>query len=183
MKQRGFTLIELLVVVFLITLISGISIANFRSGEKRRAVALASDTVISAIRTAQNYALTGKKTNNANGACRSAEFYWIEFAYATPTAMTLSAENTCGSVDLIETYILPARSQIRAGGLSLNGSAAITDLSIIFYPPFGTLEAMVDDTGSTSPVSFTTATIIVETSEGDISKSITIDGVAGRIGE
>jgi len=53
----GFTLIELLVSTFIITLMSGIFIANYHSANSRSALTLAAQKLASDIRIAQSYSL------------------------------------------------------------------------------------------------------------------------------
>ena len=176
---KGFTLVELLVATFIMTVIAGVSIANFRATEKQKRVVIASDTVINAIRNAQNFTLAGKNTKNANTACRVPQYYYITFAYAS--VATLYAFNNCSTAEQIETYTLPANSRIKANGLKLDAATANINLILVFYPPFAAIKAAVDNGGTYNP--FTTATITVESIDGSASKTITVDGVAGRIGE
>jgi len=63
---RGFTLIELLVSVFVIALISGIVLANLRSGGNNSQLKTAAQKVASDIRLAQNYSLSYKDFNGAD---------------------------------------------------------------------------------------------------------------------
>lgn len=175
-SASGFTLIELLVVLFITTMIAGISVANFRAAEKQKRAVIAVDTVIGAIRNAQNYTLTGKNTNNASAACRVPLYYQITFAYTG--AITLYGHNICGTDDLIETYSLPVNTRIKPAGMVLGGSTAVTSLSIVFTAPFGEMTAGKDGGANST---FATATITVETTDSTATKTATIDGVAGRI--
>jgi prepilin-type N-terminal cleavage/methylation domain-containing protein len=178
MKQssQGFTLIEMLVVLFIITTIAGISVANFRAAEKQKRVTIAADTVINAIRNAQNFTLTGKNTTNANTSCRVPQFYVVIFQYAS--TFTLYGVDNCGTWDTIETYSLPVNTRIAANGLKLNGSTATTAEAVYFAPPFATITGNKD---SDPVASFSTLSITVETSDGSSSKTVHVDGVAGRI--
>jgi prepilin-type N-terminal cleavage/methylation domain-containing protein len=51
--NKAFTLVELIVAIAIIVTLSSIVVANFQNGNKSRAVQAASDTVASAVRTAQ----------------------------------------------------------------------------------------------------------------------------------
>ena len=176
---KGFTLIELTVVIFIIALISGLSIANFRAGERRKQAGFASDGVINAIRNAQNLTLAGKSTNNSNSSCRVPQYYFVTFAYSA--SYSLSARNNCGTDDTIETYTLPLNTRVKASSLVLGGSTASTNLTIVFYPPFAVIKANLD--GGTS-AGFTTATVTVESvADATISRTVTVDGISGRVGE
>ncbi len=181
-SSRGFTLIELLAVVFIMVTLSTISVANFRQGEKRKRAAIAADTVVSVLRTAQNYTLSGKQTNDANPACRTPKYYFVRITYAG--VLTLRAVNNCDITDLIETFNLPAGTQVKANGLVMNGSSVATvRLNIYFLAPFGNVRAAVDPVDNSSMAIFTSATITVETVDGSINHTALVDGVSGRIGE
>jgi type II secretory pathway pseudopilin PulG len=175
---NGFTLIEVGIVVFMTALITTITIAGFRNGQKQKLAGLASDTVINAIRNAQNFSLTGKNTNNSNATCRVPQYYFITFSYSSDPV--LSAFNNCNTVDQIETYPMPANTRVKASGLVLDSNVAATNLIIAFYPPFATMKATRDN--GTYGI-FATANITVENSEGTVNKTIRVDGVSGRIGE
>lgn len=177
-SEQGFTLIEMVVVTAVIAIIAGISVANFRAGEKQKRAQIAVDTVINSIRNTQNFTLTGKNTTNANAGCRVPQYYYVIFGYST--TYSISAYNNCGTFDLIQTDLLPPNTHIKANGLVLDSVVATTNLSIVFYPPFGAMKAGID---SGAYGTFTTATITVENTDGSVSKTATMDGVAGRIGE
>jgi prepilin-type N-terminal cleavage/methylation domain-containing protein len=182
-SAQGFTLIELLVVMAMTAMIAGVTIANFRTGEKNKRAQIAVDTVVNAIRNAQNFMLTGKNTNNPNAACRVPQYYVITFNYQTSAVLSALNNNTgvCGvTPDTIETYALPVNTRVKANGLVLDAATATTNLTLVFYPPFGVIKAARDNDAYSS---FTTATISVETSDSVVTKTVTIDGVAGRIGE
>lgn len=168
----------MIVVIFIVATISGISVANFRGAEKQKRAVIAVDTVVASLRQAQNSTLTGKNTNNADPSCRVPQFYYVIFGYSS--AYSLLAYNNCGTLDLIESYNLPANTRVKANGLVLGSTVATSNLSVVFYPPFATIKAGVDNGGYNT---FTTATIQVETTDGSATKTVTIDGVAGRIGE
>ena len=178
-SHLGFTLIELLVVVFITVTISTISIANFRQGEKRKQVAIAADIVTNSLRNAQNFSLSGKKTNNANPACRTPVNYFVTWTYPGDN-FPLYAFSNCSSNDFVENYFLPANTKIRANGFSLNGVSGSINLTLVFDPPFGRMTASMDNAAY---VSFTTASLTIESLDGSVARTVTIDGVAGRIGE
>lgn len=175
----GFTLIELLVVTFIMVTLSTISVANFRQGEKRKRATIASETVINVLRTAQNYALSGKQTNNADPNCRTPQYYFVRVNYSG--GLNLRAVNNCGTQEFLESFSLPTNTRVKANGLVMNGSTvAGTRLHVYFLAPFGSVRAAVDGDSMTI---FSTASVIIETSDGSISRTVVVDGVAGRIGE
>ena len=58
-RQLGFSVTELLVVMFIISLISAVALANYRSGQRKYALTQAVQKLVSDIRKAQNMALSG----------------------------------------------------------------------------------------------------------------------------
>ncbi len=182
-SQRGFTLIEVIVVVFIVALISAASIANFKQGDRQKQTVIAFDTITNALRVAQNYTLAGRSTNHPTASCRTPQYYSVNFTYTTTLTITALNNNTAGcgtTANVIETFRLPPNTRIRANGMLLNGIAATTNLVIRFYPPFAAVQASKDNAAFGT---FTTARITVETTDGSVSKVLTIDGVSGRIGE
>jgi len=57
MKKSGFTLIELIVSVSIITIITGIFLANYSSANRRTDLTMTAQKLVSDIRLAQNYSL------------------------------------------------------------------------------------------------------------------------------
>src|SRR3989338_2736136 len=87
-SQKGFTLIELLVVIFITTIISTISIANFRAGEKQKRTKIASDTITNALRNAQNLTLTSKQiANTPCGLGKAPQAYLLTLASSSTPAL------------------------------------------------------------------------------------------------
>ncbi|MBU2579509.1 prepilin-type N-terminal cleavage/methylation domain-containing protein [Patescibacteria group bacterium] len=58
-RERGFSMTELLVVMFIISLISAITLANYRQGQRKYILAQSVQKLVSDIRKAQNMALSG----------------------------------------------------------------------------------------------------------------------------
>jgi Tfp pilus assembly protein FimT len=175
-KKTGFTLIELVIVTILIVMMTTLMLTNYRQGEKSRRVGIAVDEIIGALTATQNNALTGKATTNTTGSCRIPVSYYITFNYSTQ--YTMYALNNCGSVDTIETFSLPQNIRIQAAGL-VSGAPVGSNLSISFTPPYGVL-MLSRDNGAFN--TFQTATITLESTDGSISHTVTVDGISGRIG-
>ena len=57
MKKSGFTLIELIVSIGIITMVTGIFLANYSSANRRTDLTMTAQKMVTDIRTAQNYAL------------------------------------------------------------------------------------------------------------------------------
>jgi len=58
-KESGFTIFELLVVMFILTLLSSVVLAGYRSGQKRYSLYQAAQRLASDVRRAQNMAISG----------------------------------------------------------------------------------------------------------------------------
>lgn len=184
----GFSLIELVVIVFIIAVISSISIADFRKGEKRKQTALAADIVINAIRSAQNYTLSGRNIHRQidpqpNSSCLVPQYYSVTISYSGQILLQALNNNTasCGaSPDTVETYSLPTNVKVDSGGLTLDGTTATSDMTIQFTPPFGVMKAGRDGAAAAA---FNSAAITVLLTDGSSPHTIIVDGVSGRIGE
>ena len=195
-KSAGFTIIEVLVVVLMMGLIAAALVYNFKAGEKQRRLILSRDNLISALRTAQNYALAGKQIppagqatwvrgNSRCGSDNSPVSYWVEMT-STTRNLDIMAQDRCGAVirvqriELVFQTRFPATAPmvINVGGTNSNA----TSLGIRFTPPFGTMTA----TSTANPLptnfaAFTTATINVEFQDGTRTINVVADGISGKI--
>lgn len=181
-RSYGFTLIEMLVVIFILALISSVSIANYRKAERQKRVAIAADIVTNAIRNAQNFSLTSRQL--AASSCvqgKSPKSYIIFFSFSQ--TLELYGVDKCDASFLIESYVYPTSTRIQSSGYKLNGSS-VASLQAKFTPPFAKLTASSGSNINTGTFNtFTTATVTVEATDGSFSKIVTVDGVSGRIGE
>ena len=181
-NHEGFTLIEMLVVMFIITTISTISITNFRKGQKQKELAIAADGVINAIRNAQNFTLASRQIQNST--CNQGKVpvaYIIEFSQSQ--AMNLYGIDKCSNVNSIESYRYPQNVRVQTNGYKI-GSGSVSALQIKFSPPFGQMTVSESASANQGPFNnFTTSSIVIELSDASATKTISIDGVAGRIGE
>lgn len=187
LNTSGFTIIEMVVVIGMIAIIAGISIINFRQGQKQRAVALAFDSITNAIRTAQNLTQSGKIIPAdavliaGPGGCAdpAALDYYISFTLTS--SFTIYAEDKCvpKSVYQIQQFTLPVNTAVSTLSLNVNDGNQ-TALDIKFTPPFAILTASGSGGGFAS---FTGLTITVSLTGGGPAKVITVDGISGRIGE
>jgi prepilin-type N-terminal cleavage/methylation domain-containing protein len=170
-SRKGFTLIELIVVLFMMAMLSTIMLANFRAGQRQRSVQLAADTLVNAFRTAQSYTLSGKKIGNC-----APKYYYVTLTYST--AYTLFALDSCGGTDTIQTYNLPVNVKFRSGQIKVEGASASANAKIYFTPPFAKITASRDG-GAAAAIA--QATFILESSDGSVSKTVTVDGVSGKV--
>ncbi|OGE74075.1 MAG: hypothetical protein A3I07_01340 [Candidatus Doudnabacteria bacterium RIFCSPLOWO2_02_FULL_42_9] len=170
----GFTLIELIVTIFIITLIAGVSVANYRKGERSRQAAIAADGVIGAFNFTQNLTLSGRQTSNNNASCRTAAYYFLRVDTST-NIYEVKARNICAGDDLIETYSLPGNVRFRE--ITADATSYVWT-ETRFALPFG--QITFDSDLGVIPGN-PTLNIVVETLDGSVSRTITVDSVTGRI--
>jgi len=177
-KKSAFTMIELIVVIAITIVILTISLANYRQGEKSRRVALAMDGLVGVLKTAQNYSLAGKLTNNPDPLCRTPQKYFVSIPYMGK--YSLKAINKCGDTETIETYEFPAQTNVKFYGMFLNNSSISfgNSLEIGFNVPFGQVEGRISGGNFES---FIDAHIGIEFQDASVSKTVIIDGVSGRV--
>lgn len=195
-KSAGFTLIELIIVTFVVAIVAAALIANFRSGEKQKRVNLSRDTIITALRTAQNYSLSGKQipppgqATEVRGSSRCANnsaavSYWVEFP-SSGTTFSIMAEDTCGAIINVQSYSLVQRTMFSSTAPYTldtgSGASNRTSLAVRFLPPFGNMTA----TATANPLAnnfaaFTTGTVNISFTDGTRPLTVTIDGISGRI--
>lgn len=199
-QRKGFTLIELLVVMTMLSLVAGAMIYNFRKGEKQKRINLSKDTVVLALRTAQNYALTGKQIPPPNfaphvrGAARcvgnnAAVSYWAEFAVnpgGSPAPIYVMGEDTCGAVMRVETYQVVPNTTFSDPPFTniINFVASNTNnIAVRFTLPFGNISSSTNLTPTPANfANFSSANIDINyVEDAAASRRITVDGISGRI--
>ncbi len=126
-QQAGFTLMELLVVMFIISLLSGLVLANHHSGQKKYALFQAAQQLVSDLRKAQNMAISGIEMAGRSGYGIYAEkddiFYVI---YADKNGD--SSYQGEPPDELIETINLPSQIKIKT-------TLPLTNQVDIFFKP------------------------------------------------
>ncbi len=127
-SQAGFTIAELLVGIFIIALISGIFLANYRSADRQAKLNMAAQQVVSDIRMAQNYSLglrefEGSVPKSGWGA---------RFDTASPNSYTIFADKDDGrDYDAGEEYKkIDLPSDIIISDIDIAGA-----VDIVFMPP------------------------------------------------
>jgi type II secretory pathway pseudopilin PulG len=189
-KNLGFTLLELTISIFIMVLVSTISIANFRRGERSRATAAAFDTVVNAVRNAQNFTLTSRVIANSTcvigGAADHAPQSYL-MVFSSTFTLSLYGVDKCSRTNLIESYPLPPNTKIMTNGYKLNTGAGlnpVTELQIKYTPPFAKNSVSTSTTlNGGAFTSYSQATITVGYKDASISKIVTVDGLSGRVGE
>jgi prepilin-type N-terminal cleavage/methylation domain-containing protein len=190
--QKGFTLIELGIVITVMAIITLTMLASFRVGDRNKRVYLASDTIMSAIRQAQNYSVSGKQipsqltpiSGTRCGTDNSATIYLLGMN-STQGYVSVIARDKCNAVFEIDRFNLPANTRIRTGGIVVNGcnptncSVNPVAASIIFTPPFGGMSLAI----GASIYSFSYIDVTVEDNTASKNRTLRVDGVSGRITE
>jgi type II secretory pathway pseudopilin PulG len=182
-NRSGYTLIELVIVIGIFIVLTSTVLVNFRSNEGKKQAALGADSIISALRIAQNSALTGRLIPASICSQGSAaNEYQLSFNYTT--TYTLSAFDRCGDSYDLETYTLPQGAKISSDGLQVDISGVTyteaDTLKIRFRPPFGTMTMLRSGSATIQP--FAAISIIVGAENSDYTKTVKVDGVSGRIG-
>lgn len=183
--NAGFTMIEMVVAIFIMITLTFVSISNMRKGEKQKKLAFAADGLVNSLRVAQNYALSGRVLpDSATCANRSPQAYEVAF-YRLSNQYTLSAVDYCGTSPspVVETYTLPEGTILRNGGMTVcNPGCNNSEVVIVrFAPPFAKMTAATSPTGGHAP--FNTVNLTVQDLNASAQRTVTIDGISGRIGE
>jgi prepilin-type N-terminal cleavage/methylation domain-containing protein len=181
-RQKGFSLVELLVATSMLVLISAVSIISYRNGERSKRLQLATDGVINTIRAAQSYTLAGKELTTTC-ADKAAVYYFVEFNYLSAGSYYIKAKDKCSNVIQVEQVQLPAKTRVKASGLKFNNTVATNILDVQFTLPFAKILGSYDDNTYSNFTTFTTESVIIEPTDGANTKTVTIDGISGRIGE
>jgi prepilin-type N-terminal cleavage/methylation domain-containing protein len=183
--NKAFTLVELIVAIAIIVTLSSIVVANFQNGNKSRAVQAASDTVASAVRTAQENSLSSKVISTIN--CSSSKVpadYSLKFNSSQPTTITLWAYDKCRNPAMyVQTFTFPASIELKSGNSlelvnSSGTSSFIQNFEIKFAPPFGNLTI---SSGGGAYQKFNRAIITVGTLDSQFTKKIIVDGISGKV--
>lgn len=183
-SRAGFTLMELLISIFIIGMVAGVSIINFRVGDRQKRVQLAADGVINAIRNAQNFTLTSRQLSASScmvsGVPEKSAAYFI-IMFGASNTQTLYGVDKCDNLLTIETYSYPSNIQVKANGYLLN-AGVVSALQFRFQAPFGVITASSNLTPNTGPfASFASGSITIESSDSSTNRTITVDGVSGKV--
>ena len=167
-------MIELLVSMTVLVTLTTVVVANYRRVEKQKKVSLAAEAIVGIIRSAQNATQTAQQISLSSCANKSAEYYL--FTMTTTGSYALSAFNeTCAQSHTLESNSLPAR--VAVSNLLLDDSPAASSLSIKFEAPFANIKGSLDN-GSYGSFANSQIDLVLE---DEFSKSVTIDGISGRI--
>lgn len=181
-KSNGFTLIELLIAIAIMGILAAITLAGFHEGNKERAVVLGSDTIVTAIRTAQNYSLNPQPIEASTCATDKLPVeYRLVFSSSTNTIL-LRATDKCAVQSAVVTFTLPANVRVASGNNLKIDAAGVGAgggiLRLKFTPPFAKLSGSLNGGIYNA---FVQSTIKVESNDGAFSRQINVDGITGRV--
>lgn len=169
-NQNGFSLIEMLVSIFILTIITTLSITNYRAGEKKNLLNLESNVLLSNIRKMQNMVLNGSKFNEKEMPFGG---YGIHFEN---TGYTIFSDDNANKVyDAGEAVNIAVLQKI---SLSVSGN----NNNLIFLPPKGQVCVNVDlcavcDCNLKNGGQYS---VILSFGETGDSKTITVNQISGR---
>ena len=91
--QKGYSLIEMVVVIFIIVVLFGLGIANYRAYASRRAVHGVAEGIVVDLRLAQQYSLAGKKPAGCD--------VLVEYQFYRANPHQYQIEAVCGNGDYL----------------------------------------------------------------------------------
>lgn len=165
--ELGFTLVEMLVSLFIIALLSGLVFANYRAGQKDRAVIVQAETMVNDIRSVQNKAINGVATDS-----QVPYGYGIYVRPSSSNVYKIFADNNNDQSyqpsEAIETITLQQ-------GVTIASSSS-DPLTVLFQPPF----AIMYINGVASSVAGS-ASVTLQNSNGSLQKTIVINNLGNGI--
>ncbi len=165
-------MIELVVVVAIMAMITGIVIANMKQNEQARSIKSTADSVGSGLRQAQNNVLSGLPHSVSGNPSRA---WGVQLASANNRYEVFVEEAGPTNKQIVEQANF--LDKVRINALRING-VSVSSLEIRFFPPFGEIRM----TGGThTEAKNLTATITLEYQGTSRQRTITIDGISGRI--
>jgi len=137
--KKGFTIIELLVAMGIFVIITGMVVANFRTGSRSDELKIAAETLVSNLRKAQNMALAGQLLNGVS----PPGGYGVYFKLAEADRYIIFADSD-GQLDydlgerLADGAVVLPRD-IRILSIELAPTGPVLAASAIFKPPKPTI--------------------------------------------
>ena len=170
-SNKGFTLIEMTVSIFIIGMILGLMLANYKYGQKSSELKVAALKVAGDIRRAQNYAMSLKASKNSAAIMggwgihfdKSSGVYSIFADNLDDPAVFPDGNKTYETAEMEEDISLPNNIQISA----INIIPASDILDIVFSPP--------DPVTYLNTSSSTVASITLQEKSGNATSTIMIN--------
>ncbi len=196
-SARGFTLVELLVSISIIGVLTGLMLANFRSGQQSAELRLASELLVSQIRSVQLASYSGRLVSVCSGGANNLAVcepgivppvscpggscqkrvptgYGIHLNPAPSTTFTLFYD-TDGDrrYDAVERLSDPA--YVSSGTVRLTAAAVGLPLDLVYAPPYGQL--YVNGSASGTP----TVALTLGHQYGSAIRHVTLYRLSGKI--
>lgn len=140
MRKPGFTLIELIVSIGIISMVTGIFLANYSSANRRTDLTMTAQKMVTDIRMAQNYSLGLARYGESSLAHVPLGGWGIHFSMSANNQYTIFADDdgnavyNSGEADLnsgAQTTGFPNNIIID----SIKGPAVINSLDVTYLPP------------------------------------------------
>ena len=179
-KQKGFTLLEMIIAMAIMAVLSTMVLLSFRNIDRTRRVQLATDATVSAFRQMQSFALSGKdiaaSTCVVSGvAHKEAAYYYVSLSTSgTNDVATIYGRDKCNTNYSLQSYKLPKSTKFSTITIDATG---VTSLTLYADPPFAVLTR--DNSGIKA--SFASIQIVVSTSDSFATRTVTVDGISGRV--
>jgi len=167
-------LVEMLVVVSIMVVLSATIIANLRRGQRTQELNAATESIVSALRQMQNNVLSGLEHGSSH---QPAGDFGFEIS-SDGTLYTTFSELT-GQTARINLETVNFTPNIAITNLVVGGVAA-TMLQVRFLPPFGKV-IMTGASYTNEPDITSTFNVRLTSGSAILNKTITIDGLTGRI--
>jgi prepilin-type N-terminal cleavage/methylation domain-containing protein len=139
-KNQGYTLIELIVSISILTMITGLFLADYKSSNQKAMLNTAADQLASDIRLMQSYALGAKKTGSGTVPAGG----WCINVFSPKDRYILFADNNGngdydGAGEKYKEIILPVQLEIKTGGfvisLPAGGTTSRNRIDVCYQPP------------------------------------------------
>lgn len=178
-SELGFTMIELMVTIGIFALITGVVLANFRSGERGESLRLATEQLAQDIRRAQGDTLSGKTS------------FYQEQGDATPKEQVplggYGIEFALGSDAGRYAFFPPASFTVLPKGIviksvQLSDNSTMNDFFLIgFRPPQGTAFFKTTDAEGGFFSDANEAVVTLQHSVTKQERRVTINRISGKI--
>ncbi|MBI4281524.1 prepilin-type N-terminal cleavage/methylation domain-containing protein [Candidatus Uhrbacteria bacterium] len=181
-SELGFTMIELMVTVGIFAMMTGLVLANFRSGERSDAVRVAAESLAQDLHRAQGMVLSGQVSTykDAGDPATIEQFpqggYGIAVDTAYPEAYTLFIMGKSGNPIVSPSTPLPKGVRIQAIGLD---GAPAAQLLVTFRPPDA--HAVLQTIANGFALDAQTVTMTLGYAGTSQTRRVTINRVSGKI--
>lgn len=157
--QKGFSLIELIVTVAIITILSAIGLTSYFTIQRQSRLESDAILVSSAIRRAQNRALSPSRSEFNIPATDQICSMGVEFIAPNrirPFASSSIATSSCGSPSEVKRFLPGASGDIRLASSRFNNT-----IELRFTPPFAVNQSGITDLQISTPDNSLSKTITV----------------------